>query len=47
MQNLGYEPGGARDCGDTVVRGETGEQTDQESRSAGTEPQVDFSCWTE
>jgi hypothetical protein len=30
-----------------VVRGETGDQTDQESRSAGTEPQVDFSCWTD
>ena len=30
-----------------VVHGETGEQTDQESRSEGTEPQVDFFCWTE
>jgi len=28
-------PGGARDGGDAVVRGETGDQTDQESRSAG------------
>ena len=26
---------GARDGGDAVVRGETGDQTDQESRSAG------------
>src|SRR5438094_10138652 len=28
-------PGGARDGGDAAVRGETGDQTDQESRSAG------------
>src|SRR5439155_11507532 len=28
-------PGGACDGGDAVVRGETGDQTDQESRSAG------------
>jgi AraC-like DNA-binding protein/catechol 2,3-dioxygenase-like lactoylglutathione lyase family enzyme len=28
-------PRGARDGGDTVVRGETGDQTDQESRSTG------------
>ena len=28
-------PRGARDGGDAVVRGETGDQTDQESRSAG------------
>src|SRR5688572_2605134 len=28
-------PGGARDGGDGVLRGETGDQTDQESRSAG------------
>src|SRR5215212_7363344 len=28
-------PGGARDGGDAVLRGETGDQTDQESRSAG------------
>jgi hypothetical protein len=28
-------PGGARDGGDAIVRGETGDQTDQESRSAG------------
>ena len=27
--------GGGRDGGDAVVRGETGDQTDQESRSAG------------
>jgi hypothetical protein len=27
-------PGGARDGGDAVLRGETGDQTDQESRSA-------------
>ncbi len=27
--------GGARDRGDAAVRGETGDQTDQESRSAG------------
>jgi hypothetical protein len=26
--------------GDAVVRGETGDQTDQESRSAGHEPQL-------
>jgi AraC-like DNA-binding protein len=31
---------GARDGGDAVVRGETGDQTDQESRSAVTEPQL-------
>jgi hypothetical protein len=30
-----YAPRGARDGGDAVVRGETGDQTDQESRSAG------------
>src|SRR4030088_943581 len=28
-------PGGGRDGGDAAVRGETGDQTDQESRSAG------------
>jgi hypothetical protein len=28
-------PRGARDSGDAVVRGETGDQTGQESRSAG------------
>src|ERR671912_1457749 len=40
-------PGGARDSGHAVLRGQTGNQTDQESRSEGTEPRVDFSCWTE
>src|SRR5215213_6482396 len=40
-------PGGAHDGGDALLRGETADQTDQESRSAGTEPQVDFSCRTE
>jgi hypothetical protein len=34
-------PRGARDGGDAVVRGETGDQTDQESRSAGHEPQLE------
>jgi hypothetical protein len=33
--------------GDAVVCGKTGDQTGQESRSEGTEPQVDSSCWTE
>ena len=33
--------GGARDGGDAVLRGETGDQTDQESRSAGPEPHLD------
>jgi hypothetical protein len=36
------ELGGARDGGDAVLRGEAGDRTDQESRSEGTEPQVDF-----
>jgi 8-oxo-dGTP diphosphatase len=40
-------PGGARDGGDAVVRGETGDHTGQESRSEGTGPQVHSSCWTE
>ena len=31
---------GARDGGDAVVRRETGDQTDQESRSAGPEPHL-------
>jgi len=30
-----WRQGGARDGGDAVLRGETGDQTDQESRSAG------------
>ena len=33
--------GGALDGGDAVLRVEAGDQTDQESRSEGTEPQVD------
>jgi hypothetical protein len=33
-------PRGARDGGDAPVRGETGDQTDQESRSAGHEPHL-------
>ena len=36
-----------RDRGDAVVRGHTSDQTDQESRSEGTEPRVDYSYWTE
>ena len=32
---------GARDGGAAVVRGETGDQTDQESRSAGPEQQLE------
>src|SRR5215203_5664522 len=36
------ELGGTRDGGDVLVRGQTGEQTDQESRSEATEPRVDF-----
>ncbi len=31
---------GARDRGDAAVRGEAGDQTDQESRSAGRKPQL-------
>ncbi len=31
---------GARDSGDAAVRGQAGDQTDQESRSAGHEPQL-------
>jgi len=34
---------GARDGGDALVRGQTGEQTDQETRGEGTGPRVDFS----
>jgi hypothetical protein len=34
-------PRGACDRRDAVVRGETGDQTDQESRSAGPEPQLE------
>jgi hypothetical protein len=33
-----------RMTGDAFVRGETGDQTGQESRSEGTEPRVDSSC---
>jgi AraC-like DNA-binding protein len=33
---------GVRDGGDAVVRGETGDQTDQESRSAGLEQQLEY-----
>jgi hypothetical protein len=33
-------PGGAGDGGEIVVRGETGDQTGQESRSAAPEPQL-------
>jgi len=33
-------PRGARDGGDAVVRGQAGDQTGQESRSAGSEPQI-------
>jgi AraC-like DNA-binding protein len=33
-------PGGARDCGDASVRGQTGDQTGQGSRSEGTGPQL-------
>ena len=32
---------------DPAVRGEAGDQTDQESRSVGRGPRVGFSCWTE
>ena len=37
-----YRRRAARDGGDALVRGETGDQTDQESRSEGTGPRVDF-----
>ena len=43
-----YESSGARRSEEKEVHGEeTGDQTDQESSSEGTDPQVDFFCWTE
>ena len=42
-----YRDQAARATAGILLRGETGDQTDQESRSEGPEPQVDFSCWTE
>ena len=37
-----YRRQAARDGRDVVLRGETGDRTDQESRSASTGPRVDF-----
>jgi hypothetical protein len=47
LLNLGHPslPGPA-ESRDALLCGESGEQTGQESRSAGPYPQVDFICWT-
>jgi hypothetical protein len=42
--SLWLRPDTARDRGDAVARGKTGDQTDQEPRSEATEPRVDFYC---